>query len=62
MQLKIKIYYLIITIISKILNLSISHEDGMGNFIIENYQKENIKWLKGANIENENDRCKSNRF
>lgn len=50
---KIKIYYVLITIISKMLNLSIAHEDGMGDFIIENYQKENIKWLKGARINNE---------
>lgn len=29
-------------------NLSISYEDGHGNFIIENYNKNNIDWLKGA--------------
>ena len=50
---KIKFYYLLITIISKMLNLSISHEDGMGDFIIEKYQRENIEWLKGATINNE---------
>lgn len=29
-------------------NLSISHEDGQGAFIIEKYDKNNIKWLKDA--------------
>ena len=29
-------------------NLSISHEDGQGAFIIEKYDEYNIKWLKNA--------------
>ena len=29
-------------------NLSISHEDSQGAFIIEKYDKNNIKWLKDA--------------
>ena len=29
-------------------NLSISHEDSHGAFIIEKYDECNIKWLKGA--------------
>lgn len=32
--------------ISKKYNLSISHEDGHGAFIIEKYDDYNIKWLK----------------
>lgn len=29
-------------------NLSISHEDGHGSFIIERYDDFNIEWLKSA--------------
>ena len=29
-------------------NLSISHEDSHGSFIIEKYEEYNIKWLKNA--------------
>ena len=29
-------------------NLSISHEDSHGSFIIEKYEEYNIKWLKEA--------------
>lgn len=29
-------------------NLSISHEDTHGSFIIEEYSKENIEWLRQA--------------
>ena len=29
-------------------NLSISHEDSHGSFIIEKYEEYNIKWLKDA--------------
>jgi hypothetical protein len=29
-------------------NLSISHEDGHGSFIIEEYKESNIKWLSQA--------------
>lgn len=29
-------------------NLSISHEDSHGKFIIEKYDEYNIKWLKNA--------------
>lgn len=29
-------------------NLSISHEDGHGSFVIEEYKEWNIKWLFGA--------------
>ena len=31
-------------------NLSISHEDGNGAFIIENYDAENLTWLKDASL------------
>ena len=34
--------------ISKRYNLSISHEDGHGSFIIEKYNKLNIKWLNNC--------------
>lgn len=32
-------------------NISISHEDGQGAFILENYNESNIKWLREAFIE-----------
>ena len=40
--------------ICKKYNLSISHEDGHGAFIIEKYDNYNIRWLKNCllNIEN----------
>ena len=31
-------------------NLSISHEDSHGNFIIESYNQENVNWLDGSYI------------
>ena len=31
-------------------NLSISHEDSHGNFVIESYDQENIKWLNDSCI------------
>lgn len=31
-------------------NISISHEDGQGSFILEKYDKNNIEWLFGATI------------
>jgi hypothetical protein len=31
-------------------NLSISHEDGWGSFVIDKYSKENIEWLRNAHI------------
>lgn len=31
-------------------NLSLSHEDEHGAFIIENYDEKNIKWLKNSLI------------
>ena len=30
--------------------LSLSHEDGMGSFVIESYDEGNIEWAKGANL------------
>ncbi len=30
--------------------LSISHEDGHGSFIINEFDKDDIEWLKGANL------------
>lgn len=30
-------------------NLSISHEDGHGSFIIEEYKETNMNWLRNAN-------------
>lgn len=30
-------------------NLSISHEDGHGSFIVEVYEQENLRWLANAN-------------
>ena len=45
-----------ITKIYKKYNLSISHEDGQGSFIIEKYDEYNIKWLKNSliNVEGDN--------
>lgn len=34
--------------ISKKYDLSISHEDGHGAFIIDDYDERNIEWLKAA--------------
>lgn len=31
-------------------NLSISHEDGHGAFILEEYSKKNIEWLKDSSL------------
>lgn len=31
-------------------NLSISHEDSQGAFIIEEYDDYNMKWLKGESV------------
>ena len=31
-------------------NLSISHEDGQGAFVIEKFSQENLNWLKRADI------------
>lgn len=47
-----------ITKIYKKYNLSLSHEDSHGAFIIENYDEYNIKWLKNSliNGEGNNDR------
>lgn len=39
-----------ITKIYKKYNLSLSHEDDHGSFIIENYNETNIKWLKNSLI------------
>lgn len=36
--------------ISKKYGLSISHEDGQGAFIIEKYDKLNIKWLNDCSL------------
>lgn len=45
-----------ITKIYKKYNLSLSHEDGNGSFIIENYYESNIIWLKNSliNVEGDN--------
>ncbi|WP_143322932.1 hypothetical protein [Clostridium sp. HBUAS56010] len=37
-----------IELVCKKHNLSISHEDGHGSFIIERYDQKNIDWLKDA--------------
>ena len=37
--------------ICKKYDISISHEDTMGEFILERYDPENIKWLKESNRE-----------
>lgn len=29
-------------------NISLSHEDGHGNFIIEKYHQSNIEWVKNS--------------
>ena len=39
-----------ITKIYKKYNLSLSHEDAQGSFIIEKYDEYNIKWLKNSLI------------
>lgn len=31
-------------------DMSISHEDGHGNFIIENYKSQNIEWMCQAEV------------
>ena len=31
-------------------NLSISHEDYHGSFLVENYNEQNIEWLKNAGL------------
>jgi len=36
--------------LSKKFNLSISHEDGHGAFIVEEYKEDNIEWLNSCNI------------
>jgi len=36
--------------LSKKYNLSISHEDGHGAFVIEEYREYNIKWMQNAII------------
>jgi hypothetical protein len=38
-----------IDLVCKLYNLSISHEDGHGAFVIEEYDEFNIRWLKNAN-------------
>lgn len=40
-----------ITGVCKAHGMSISHEDGHGAFLIQNYDEANIKWLKEASIE-----------
>ncbi len=30
--------------------LSLAHEDGMGSFVIEEYDEGNIEWVKSANL------------
>jgi hypothetical protein len=47
---KIKEFFNDIDILCKKHNLSISHEDGHGAFIIKNYDVNNIEWLKSANL------------
>ena len=32
-------------------NLSISHEDGHGSFIISDYKKSNIEWFNNAEVD-----------
>ena len=44
-------YFNEIEAISKKYNLSISHEDCQGSFVIEFYKEINIKWLKSAIID-----------
>ena len=41
-----------IEIICKKHNLSISHEDAFGAFIIEDYKESNLEWLKAASYDN----------
>lgn len=36
--------------ICKKYNVSISHEDGHGAFMIDTYDERNIKWLKNASL------------
>ena len=44
-----------IVALCKIYNLSLSHEDGQGSFIVEEYKEENIEWLKAAYVREEKD-------
>lgn len=49
-----------INYICKKFNLSISHEDGQGGFIIEKYDKSNIEWLCGAFKDYDENEVKTN--
>lgn len=40
-----------IKILSKKYNLSISHEDTHGSFVIEKYSESNLDWLKNASVD-----------
>ena len=44
-------FYDAIDTICKQYDLSISHEDTGGSFVIENYKKENVDWLKMADVD-----------
>lgn len=46
----VKSFYKQLIALYKKYNLSISHEDSQGGFIIENYNKNNVDWIMDANI------------
>lgn len=47
----LRCFYDEIDSVCKKYNLSISHEDGQGSFIIENYHKGYTEWLKDACVQ-----------
>lgn len=46
----VKCFYKELIALYKKYNLSISHEDSQGSFIIENYNENNVDWIMDANI------------
>lgn len=50
MSLHVKRFYKELIALYKKYDLSISHEDSQGGFIIENYNKHNVDWIMDADI------------
>lgn len=49
----VKCFYEDLVALYKKYNLSISHENEYGSFIIENYSDDNVNWIMNAKIEAE---------
>lgn len=43
-------FYYDLFMLCKKYNITISHEDGQGSFIIEDFNEENIKWIVNAQL------------